>query len=170
MPSQKESNLPTTICQGRAVKLRGCKLQRFWGNISCTMKTFKLSGKECSQHGQGVVQAKDGSCSRSATRCWKKTEVWGLGLFREVTMWMNPWICILYIFASPPPQGLPFKIKSCFQRKVCRSDFVRSYSYISNVFLNCFQCNVWVSTMCFAMAVKQFFMFNSSFERIKNHW
>ena len=78
--------------------------------------------------------------------------------------------CYIYIYASPPPQGLPFKIKSCFQRKVCISDFVRWYSYISNVFLNCFQCNVWVSTRGFAMAVKQFFTFNSSFERINNRW
>ena len=39
------------------------------------------------------------------------------------------------IYASPPPQGLPFKIKSCFQRKVCISDFVGWYSYISNVSL-----------------------------------
>ena len=66
-------------------------------------------------------------------------------------------LCI-YIYASPPLQGLPFKIKSCFQRKVCISDFVRWYSYISNDFLNRFQCNVCVSTMCFAMAVKQYCM------------
>ena len=90
----------------------------------------------------------------------------------EENFLVKPWWNIyVYIYiASPPPQGLPFKIKSCFQRKVCISDFVRWYSYISNVFLNCFQCNVWVSTRGFAMAVKQFFMFNSSFERINNRW
>ena len=35
---------------------------------------------------------------------------------------------------------------------------MRWYSYISNDFLNRFQCNVCVSTMCFAIAVKQYFM------------
>ena len=36
--------------------------------------------------------------------------------------------------------------------------------------VHCFQCNDWVSTICFSMAVKPSFMFNSSFERINNHW
>ena len=75
----------------------------------------------------------------------------------------------VWFFSNTPPL-LPFKIRSCFQRKFSVSDFVRWCSYISNDFLNCFQCNVWVSTMCFAMAVKPFFMFNSSCERINNHW
>ena len=91
MPSQKEANLPITICQGRAVKPRGCKLQRFWGNISCTMKTFKLSGKECSQHGQGVVQAKDGSRSRSATPLLEKNRDLRVGTVQRADDVDEPW-------------------------------------------------------------------------------
>ena len=63
---------------------------------------------------------------------------------------------------ATPFQGPPFKTKNCFQRKDCISDFVKWYSYISSDFVNCFQCNVWVSTICLKMAVKPFFMFNCS--------
>ena len=62
------------------------------------MKTFKLSGKECSQHGQGVVQAKDGSRSRSATPLLEKNRglrVWTVQRGDDVDEPMNLYIKIL---------------------------------------------------------------------------
>ena len=38
------------------------------------------------------------------------------------------YIGLVYIYIymlAPPPQGLLFEIKTCFQRKVCTSEFVR---------------------------------------------
>ena len=88
------------------------------------------------------------------TVCFFVLYIWCIYIYICMIVYVNKKRIYVYIYMLAPPPGPTFWDTKLFQRKVCIRDFVRWYSYISNELANCFQCNVWVSTICFTMAAK----------------